>query len=95
MRRQKKNAFWIALAAPGILWLVLLFIVPFYAVLGIAEGQLNRLTEAPIAQYNPLHWSSSNVINVYHDLIGGTAFAAPIALRTLVYVCLLYTSRCV
>ena len=74
------------LAVPGILWLILLFIVPFYAVLAIAEGQLNRLTESPIAQYNPLHWSSSNVINVYHDLIGATAFAAPIALRTIIYV---------
>ncbi len=83
---QPTRLFWIALAAPGILWLALLFIVPFYAVLAIAEGQLNRLTEAPIAQYNPLHWSSSNVINVYHDLIGATAFAAPIALRTIIYV---------
>jgi ABC-type spermidine/putrescine transport system permease subunit I len=83
---QQSRAFWIALAAPGILWLVLLFIVPFYAVLGIAEGQLNQLTESPIAQYNPLHWSSSNVINVYHDLIGATAFAAPIAVRTIIYV---------
>ncbi len=83
---QQSKAFWIALAAPGILWLVVLFIVPFYAVLGIAEGQLNQLTESPIAQYNPLHWSSSNVINVYHDLVGATAFAAPIALRTIIYV---------
>jgi ABC-type spermidine/putrescine transport system permease subunit I len=83
---QPTRLFWIALAAPGILWLALLFIVPFYAVLAIAEGQLNRLTEAPIAQYNPLHWSSSNVINVYRDLIGATAFAAPIALRTIIYV---------
>ena len=83
---QQSKAFWIVLAVPGILWLILLFIVPFYAVLGIAEGQLNRLTESPIAQYNPLHWSSSNVINVYHDLIGATAFAAPIAVRTIVYV---------
>jgi spermidine/putrescine transport system permease protein len=83
---QPTRLFWIALAVPGILWLALLFIVPFYAVLAIAEGQLNRLTEAPIAQYNPLHWSSSNVINVYRDLIGATAFAAPIALRTIIYV---------
>jgi ABC-type spermidine/putrescine transport system permease subunit I len=83
---QQSKTFWIVLAVPGILWLILLFIVPFYAVLGIAEGQLNRLTESPIAQYNPLHWSSSNVINVYHDLIGATAFAAPIAVRTIVYV---------
>jgi ABC-type spermidine/putrescine transport system permease subunit I len=83
---QHSKAFWIALAAPGILWLILLFIVPFYAVLGIAEGQLNRLTESPIAQYNPLHWSSSNVINVWHDLIGATSFAGPIVVRTIVYV---------
>ena len=83
---QQSRGFWIALAAPGILWLILLFIVPFYAVLAIAMGQLNRLTEAPIAQYNPLHWSSSNVINVWRDLFGVTAFAAPIALRTLLYV---------
>jgi len=83
---QQSRGFWIALAAPGILWLLLLFIVPFYAVLAIAMGQLNRLTEAPIAQYNPLHWSSSNVINVWRDLFGATAFAAPIAVRTLAYV---------
>jgi ABC-type spermidine/putrescine transport system permease subunit I len=83
---QQSRAFWIVLAAPGILWLVVLFIVPFYAVLGIAEGQLNQLTESPIAQYNPLHWSSSNVINVWHDLIGATAFAAPIVVRTIIYV---------
>jgi len=85
---QQSRGFWIALAAPGMLWLILLFIVPFYAVVAIAMGQLNRLTEAPIAQYNPLHWSSSNVINVWRDLFGATAFAAPIALRTLLYVVL-------
>jgi ABC-type spermidine/putrescine transport system permease subunit I len=83
---QQSKAFWIALAAPGILWLLFLFIVPFYAVLGIAEGQLNRLTESPIAQYNPLHWSSSNVINVFHDLIGAASFAGPIVVRTIIYV---------
>jgi spermidine/putrescine transport system permease protein len=83
---QQSKTFWIVLAIPGILWLILLFIVPFYAVLGIAEGQLNRLTESPIAQYNPLHWSSANLFNVWHDLFGASSFAGPIALRTLVYV---------
>ncbi len=83
---QQSKRFWILLAIPGILWLTLLFIVPFYAALSIAMGQLNALTEAPIAQYNPLHWSSSNVINVWHDLFGAAAFAAPVALRTLIYV---------
>src|SRR5579863_4512998 len=80
------RGFWIALAAPGIIWLILLFVVPFYAVLAIAMGQLNRLFESPIAVWNPLHWSSSNVINVAHDIVGGTSFAGPILVRTIIYV---------
>jgi ABC-type spermidine/putrescine transport system permease subunit I len=80
------KGFWIALAAPGIIWLILLFLVPFYAVLAIAMGQLDRLFESPIPVWNPLHWSSSNVINVWHDLVGATSFAGPIVIRTIVYV---------
>jgi len=81
-----KNAFWVALAAPGMIWLVLLFIVPFYAVLAIAMGQLDQLFESPVAVWNPLHWSSENVINVWHDLVGSASFADPIVVRTIVYV---------
>jgi ABC-type spermidine/putrescine transport system permease subunit I len=83
---QPAKLFWILLAAPGIIWLTLLFIVPFYAVLAIAMGQLNPLFESPIAVYNPLHWSSASLLNVWHDLFGATAFAGPIAVRTIVYV---------
>jgi ABC-type spermidine/putrescine transport system permease subunit I len=86
MRRQKKNAFWIALAAPGIIWLALLFIVPFYAVLSIAMGKLNELFESPVAVWNPFAWSSENLINVWHDIFGSAAFAGPIVVRTIVYV---------
>ncbi|HEV3291994.1 MAG TPA: ABC transporter permease [Streptosporangiaceae bacterium] len=85
-QRTPGRGFWIALAAPGILWLIVLFIVPFYAVLAIAMGQLNRLFESPIAVWNPLHWSSANVINVFHDLVGSTSFAGPIVVRTVLYV---------
>jgi len=63
-----------------------LFIVPFYVVLAIAMGQLNRLFESPIPVWNPLNWSSSNVINVWHDLVGATSFAGPIVIRTIIYV---------
>ena len=83
--RQSK-AFWILLAAPGILWLAVLFIVPFYAVLAIGEGKLNRLFESPVAVYNPLNWSSANLTNVWHDLFGSGSFAGPIVVRTVVYV---------
>jgi spermidine/putrescine transport system permease protein len=85
-RSQRGNGFYVALAVPGILWLLLLFVVPFYAVLAIAMGQLDQLFESPVAVWNPLAWSSSNVINVSRDLVGSTAFAGPIVVRTLVYV---------
>ena len=84
--RPRKNLFYIGLALPGMIWLVVLFIVPFYAVLAIAMGQLNRLFESPIAVWNPLNWSSSNVINAFHDLVGSTSFAGPIVIRTVIYV---------
>jgi ABC-type spermidine/putrescine transport system permease subunit I len=83
--RRRRNAFYIALATPGILWLAVLFIVPVYAVLAIAMGKLDQLIEAPVAVYNPFAWSSSGVINVWRDIFGGSAFAGPIIIRTLVY----------
>jgi spermidine/putrescine transport system permease protein len=83
---RNKNGFYAALATPGVLWLLLLFIVPFYAVLAIAMGKLDQLFEVPVAVWNPFEWSSSNVINVWHDLFGSSSFAGPIVLRTILYV---------
>ncbi|HEX3749710.1 MAG TPA: hypothetical protein VHW06_04045, partial [Streptosporangiaceae bacterium] len=81
-----RNLFWIFLALPGMLWLVVLFIVPFYAALAIGMGQLDRLFETPIAVWNPVGWSLANVINVGKDIAGSTSFAGPIIVRTIVYV---------
>src|ERR1700735_1947584 len=83
--RRQSGAFWVLLAARGIVWLAVLFSVPFYAVLSIAEGKLNRLFASPVAVYNPLHWSSANLTNVWHDIFGADSFAGPIVLRTIVY----------
>jgi spermidine/putrescine transport system permease protein len=83
---KNKNGFYAALATPGVLWLLLLFVVPFYAVLAIAMGKLDRLYESPVAVWNPFAWSSSNVINVWRDIFGSTAFAGPVVLRTILYV---------
>src|ERR1700744_119098 len=81
-----RNLFWIALAAPGMIWLVLLFIVPFYAALAIGMGQLDRLFETPVAVWDPFSWSLANVIDVGKDIAGGPSFAGPIIGRTIVYV---------
>jgi ABC-type spermidine/putrescine transport system permease subunit I len=84
--KERTRLFWVALAAPGILWLTLLFIVPFYSVLAIAGGQLNQLYGTPIAVWNPFQWSSDNFVGAWHDVVGNTAFVGPIIGRTVFYV---------
>ena len=83
--RGPNRIFWAALAAPGIIWLALLFIVPFYVVVAIGAGRLNQLYGTPIAAYNPLDWSATNLVAVWHNLVGPGAFIGPIFLRTLWY----------
>jgi ABC-type spermidine/putrescine transport system permease subunit I len=82
---EPNRLFWAALAAPGIVWLALLFIVPFYVVLAIAAGQLSQLFGTPIAAWNPLHWSAGNLAGVWHTIVGKGSFVGPDILRTAVY----------
>ena len=77
---------WAGFALPGILWLIFLFIVPFYVVLSIAGGELNAIFQSPEPIWNPLQWTGANFVAVFHDLVGQTAFVGPIFLRTVVYV---------
>jgi spermidine/putrescine transport system permease protein len=85
-QRRPSRLFWIALAAPGMLWLVVLFIVPFYTMLAIAAGQLNVILRSPVPVWNPLAWSRGNLMVVLHEIFGSGAFVGPIIVRTLVYV---------
>jgi ABC-type spermidine/putrescine transport system permease subunit I len=86
-RRAPNRLFWAALAAPGIIWLALLFIVPFYAILAIAGGSLD-VFGSPVAVWNPLQWSSTSFTGAWRDVAGAGAFVGPIILRTVLYVAL-------
>jgi spermidine/putrescine transport system permease protein len=76
---------WIGLATPGAIWLLVLFVVPFYAMLAVAGGTSNPFFQTVVPIWNPLHWSSSNLTAVYHDLVGTGSYLGPPALRTLLY----------
>ncbi len=71
---------------PGVIWLALLFVVPFYVIIAVAAGYVNQLYGYPVAVWNPLQWSSANFIAAWHDVAGSGAFVLPIALRTVWYV---------
>src|SRR5215467_4997041 len=80
--KEHHRIFWVALAAPGIIWLALLFIVPFYVIVTIAAGQVNQISGAPIAVWNPLQWSAANFGVAWNDM----ANVGPTIVRTLEYV---------
>ena len=84
--RQPHRLFWIVLAAPGIIWLTVLFIVPFYAIVAIAGGYISPIFGNPVAVWNPLQWNSANLVKAWHDVAGAGAFDGPIVIRTIVYV---------
>jgi ABC-type spermidine/putrescine transport system permease subunit I len=75
---------WFGLAMPGGVWLILLFIVPFYAMLAVAAGGVDVFGNA-VATWNPLHWSSANLTAAWNDIFGAAEYIQGPALRTLLY----------
>ncbi|HLN05823.1 MAG TPA: ABC transporter permease, partial [Acidimicrobiales bacterium] len=76
---------WGLFSGPGIVTLIVLFVVPFYVVIAIAAGTLD-IFESPVPAWNPLHWRAGNFTSIFGDLVGRGAFIGPEFVRTVVYV---------
>ncbi|MEX0833019.1 MAG: ABC transporter permease [Actinomycetota bacterium] len=78
--------FWPSLSAPGALWLLALFVVPFFVILAVAFGRLDPIFLTPEPVYNPAQWQFDSFQRVLGQIFtGGTVFQAAF-LRTLAYV---------
>ena len=77
--------FWPAFALPGAVWLVLLFLVPTYAVLAVAFGTVDPIFNNPVPLWNPLHWRGGTMRSVLDQLRPGQPFWT-VFVRTFVYV---------
>ena len=77
---------WPGFALPGIVWLIVLFVVPFYAVMAVAFGTVDLLSQ-PVPIWNPLEWNVGWVLEVLDRLAPGGTFWG-VALRTIEYVAL-------
>jgi spermidine/putrescine transport system permease protein len=80
-----RRLFWPAFALPGVLWLVLLFLVPTYAVLAVAFGTVDPIFSNPVPVWNPLHWQFDTMREVLRQLRPGQPFWI-VFVRTFVYV---------
>ena len=48
---------WPGFSLPGVVWLIVLFVVPFYAVIGVAFGAVDPNLQTAIPIWNPLQWN--------------------------------------
>ena len=89
-RQQDRHApaqgLWVWLTLPGTLWLILLFLVPFYAIAAIAFGGLDPIFGSAVPRWNPLQWNFATFNDVITDVVSGSL--RNVFLRTFVYVAL-------
>ncbi|MBS1892905.1 MAG: ABC transporter permease [Actinobacteria bacterium] len=79
-----EGGIWRTLSIPGVLWLVLFVVVPAYAVLAVAMGQIDTLLQ-PVPQWNPLDWNVGFVKEAFGGVLpGGTYW--PATRNTVVFV---------
>jgi spermidine/putrescine transport system permease protein len=69
---------------PGVFWLLLLFLTPFYAILAVAMGRLDPIFNQAEPVWNPLEWDPSAFSGVFEDVFSGQL--GTIFVRTLAYV---------
>jgi spermidine/putrescine transport system permease protein len=84
--RKRRNLLWPALALPGTLWLILLFLVPMYVVFAIVFGQVDPVFRTPLPVWNPVQWNTVQFTDVFRHIVGSEGFFGPALLRTAVFV---------
>jgi putrescine transport system permease protein len=76
---------WPLFALPGVVWLLILFLLPFYAVVGVAFGSVDPIFQTALPAWNPLDWNTGWVSKVLSELVPGGVYWT-VFLRTTEYV---------
>jgi putrescine transport system permease protein len=75
---------WRVLALPGVAWLSVFFLVALYAVLAVAFGNEDTLSQ-PVPFWNPLDWNVGYVLEMLKNIWHGDQFLT-VSLRTVEFV---------
>lgn len=78
--------YWKSFTLPGILWLILLFLLPFYTVLAVAFGTVDPVFRQPLPVYQPWWWSFSTFGETLQKFYGPDATYQDALFRTFGYV---------
>ena len=80
------DRFWAGLALPGVVWLCIFFLLPFYVILCVALGSVDPIFQTPSPEWNPLNWNTSAFEFVFEGLFTSGAAFQTVFVRTFVYV---------
>jgi ABC-type spermidine/putrescine transport system permease subunit I len=78
--------FWPSFTVPGTVWLLLLFVLPFYAILSVAFGRVDPLFQSPVPVWNPLQWNAAAFRFVLNQTFLRGGIYQPAFIRTFEYV---------
>jgi spermidine/putrescine transport system permease protein len=78
------RGLWRTLALPGTAWLLLLFVVPFYAIAAVAFGYQDPILGLSVPEWDPRYWDLTGFGEVVQRSLTGDL--RPVFLRTLLYV---------
>jgi len=67
-------------------WLLVLFLLPFYVVLSIAFGAVDPLFRTPVPVWNPVQWNPFQFQLLFERIFGPGGFLGPAFLRTFAFV---------
>ena len=77
--------FWPGFTFPGIVALILFFLLPFYVIFAVAFGTID-LFRNPLPVWQPWFWTKQYVVDVLGKIVGANAFLQPTFVRTFVFV---------
>ena len=75
--------FWPSFSLPAILWLLVLFVLPFYTVISIAFGTVDPIFRSPLPVYQPWYWSTEQFGETLGKVFG---IFSPVYIHTFQYV---------
>jgi spermidine/putrescine transport system permease protein len=75
---------WRLFALPGVAWLLLFVLVPTYAVIAVAAGRVNFLSQ-PVPSWSPADWNTAYISQAFSGALPGGQYW-PAVRNTLVYV---------
>jgi spermidine/putrescine transport system permease protein len=84
--RARRTRAWAGLAMPGVGWLIAFFVVPVYAVLAVAFGQIDPILRTPQPAWSPVDWDFAAMGKVLDRLFGGDL--GRVFIRTFSFVAL-------